>query len=67
MNSEDITEIKCAIFDDKHFLINPIELKCGHSIFQNCIPDTYIIVIANENHEYEVSFIKLRFFSKFFH
>ena len=33
-----IEELKCALSDEEHFVIKPIALSCGHSIYQNCIP-----------------------------
>ena len=41
-SKEKIEELKCALSDDKHFLIKPISLTCGHSICQSCIPDGHI-------------------------
>ncbi len=40
MNSAQILdEFRCALSDDNHFLINPIQLsKCGHSVCKDCLP-----------------------------
>ena len=41
MNSAEILdEFRCALSDDNHFLINPIQLsKCGHSVCKDCLPN----------------------------
>ena len=39
MIREDILgELKCGSSNEKHFLIEPISLNCGHSICKKCIP-----------------------------
>ena len=38
MNDEIIEEFKCAFSNEKHFLIKPISLTCGHYVCQKCIP-----------------------------
>ena len=39
ISTELLEDLKCALSEEKHFLINPITLsKCGHSVCKNCLP-----------------------------
>jgi hypothetical protein len=39
-STETLDEFRCALSDDKHFLIDPIPLsKCGHSVCKSCLPN----------------------------
>ena len=42
MISEELEELTCALSDDEHFLIKPIELTCGHYFCQECKPEENI-------------------------
>ena len=36
---DNLEEFKCALSDDKHFIIQPIPLiKCGHAACKECFP-----------------------------
>ena len=52
ISTETLDEFKCALSEEKHFLINPITLsKCGHSVCKNCLPngvDAYKCKICGE-------------------
>ena len=37
-NSIKALKLKCAFSDDGHFVIEPIQLSCGHWMCQNCTP-----------------------------
>ena len=36
MVSENLKSYQCAFNDEKHFLVEPIELSCGHYICKKC-------------------------------
>ena len=36
MTGEALNDYQCAFNDEKHFLIEPIELNCGHYVCKKC-------------------------------
>ena len=43
ISNEMLEEFKCALSEDKHFLIDPITLpNCGHSVCKNCLPNQQV-------------------------
>lgn len=54
-SSETLESVQCAISEDKHIVMCPLGLSCGHTICKKCIPqdqNTQILcIICNEINE----------------
>jgi hypothetical protein len=38
MEDEKLNEFYCIFSEQKHFLIDPVTISCGHSICKKCLP-----------------------------
>jgi hypothetical protein len=59
LSSDTLESVQCAISKDKHIVLCPLGLSCGHTICKKCIPQDpngqILCVICNEINENNLS------------